>query len=36
MVLAQQAWLTVDGERQLLAEGTIRIATAFAVDHDNL
>ena len=25
MVLAQQAWLTVDGERQLLAEGTIRI-----------
>ena len=25
MVLAQQAWLTVDGERQLVAEGTIRI-----------
>jgi acyl-CoA thioester hydrolase len=25
MVLAQQAWLTVEGERQLLAEGTIRI-----------
>jgi acyl-CoA thioester hydrolase len=25
MVLSQQAWLTVDGERQLLAEGTIRI-----------
>lgn len=25
MVLAQQAWLTVDGKRQLLAEGTIRI-----------
>lgn len=25
MVLAQEAWLTVDGERQLLAEGTIRI-----------
>lgn len=25
MVLAQQAWLKVDGERQLLAEGTIRI-----------
>jgi acyl-CoA thioester hydrolase len=25
LVLAQQAWLTVDGERKLLAEGTIRI-----------
>lgn len=25
LVLAQQAWLSVDGERKLLAEGTIRI-----------
>ncbi len=25
LVLAQQAWLTLDGERKLLAEGTIRI-----------
>jgi acyl-CoA thioester hydrolase len=25
LVLAQQAWLTVNGERKLLAEGTIRI-----------
>jgi acyl-CoA thioester hydrolase len=25
LVLAQQAWLTIDGERKLLAEGTIRI-----------
>ena len=25
LVLAQQAWLTVDGERKLLAEGSIRI-----------
>jgi acyl-CoA thioester hydrolase len=25
LVLAQQAWLKVDGERKLLAEGTIRI-----------
>ena len=25
LVFAQQAWLTVDGERKLLAEGTIRI-----------
>ena len=25
LVLTQQAWLTTDGERKLLAEGTIRI-----------
>ncbi len=25
LVLAQQAWLTLDGERKLLAEGTIRV-----------
>jgi acyl-CoA thioester hydrolase len=25
LVLAQQAWLAVEGERKLLAEGTIRI-----------